>query len=64
MKNILLLAVVAVTTAPAQVSFDRLLQSDKEPQSWLTYSGNFKSQRYSLLNQVTPENVKNLELPE
>jgi alcohol dehydrogenase (cytochrome c) len=48
--------------APAQVTFDRILQSEKEPQSWLTYSGSFKSQRYSTLTQVTPENVKNLEL--
>ncbi len=62
MKNVLLLALATVAAASAQVSFERLLQSDKEPQNWLTYSGNFKSQRYSTLNQVTPENVKNLEL--
>ena len=62
MKNVLLLALATVAVASAQVSFERLLQSDKEPQNWLTYSGNFKSQRYSTLNQVTPENVKNLEL--
>ena len=62
MKNVLLLALATVALASAQVSFERLLQSDKEPQNWLTYSGNFKSQRYSTLNQVTPENVKNLEL--
>ena len=62
MKNVLLLALATVAAASAQVSFERLLQSDKEPQNWLTYSGNFKSQRYSTLSQVTPENVKNLEL--
>jgi alcohol dehydrogenase (cytochrome c) len=46
----------------AQVSFDRLLNTTKEPQNWLTYSGTMMSQRYSALTQVTPENVKNLEL--
>ena len=46
----------------AQVSFDRIVRADKEPQNWLTYSGGFQSQRYSALNQITPENVKNLEL--
>jgi alcohol dehydrogenase (cytochrome c) len=46
----------------AQVSFDRLLNTNKEPQNWLTYSGTIMSQRYSALTQVTPENVKNLEL--
>src|SRR6202051_2355295 len=46
----------------AQVSFDRILNADKEPQNWLTYSGTMMSQRHSLLTQVTPQNVKNLEL--
>ena len=45
-----------------QVSFDRILKSAQEPQNWLTYSGSVASQRYSALNQITPDNVKNLEL--
>jgi len=31
----------------AQVTYDRLLHSDKEPQNWLTYSGSYNSQRHS-----------------
>ena len=46
----------------AQVTFDRLLHAESEPRNWLTYSGSYSSQHYSLLNQVTPANVKNLEL--
>ena len=46
----------------AQVTNDRLLHTDREPQNWLTYSGSYSGQRYSLLNQITPQNVKNLEL--
>ena len=46
----------------AQVTFDRLLNASKEPQNWLTYSGTMMSQRYSALDQITPQNVKNLEL--
>jgi alcohol dehydrogenase (cytochrome c) len=45
-----------------QVTFDRILAADKEPQNWLTYSGTVLGQRYSLLNEITPDNVKNLEL--
>src|SRR6266849_8033412 len=45
-----------------QVSFDRLLHANQEPQNWLTYSGTNMSQRYSPLTQITPENVKNVEL--
>src|SRR6266853_511191 len=43
------------------VSYDRLLNAAKEPQDWLTYSGTYFSQRYSLLDQINLSNVKNLE---
>jgi len=46
----------------AQVSFERLLRASEEPQNWLTYSGTYMSQRHSLLDQITPENVRNLQL--
>ena len=49
-------------TVSAQVTFDRIVNADKEPQNWLTYSGNMMSQRYSPLAQITPQNVKNLEV--
>jgi alcohol dehydrogenase (cytochrome c) len=45
-----------------QVSFDRILAAGNEPQNWLTYSGTTMSQRYTTLNQITPENIKSLEL--
>jgi alcohol dehydrogenase (cytochrome c) len=46
----------------AQVTPDRLLRAAEEPQNWLTHSGGYASQRYSLLKQLDPGNVKNLEL--
>ncbi len=58
----LTLSLLAAMALPAQVSNDRLLHPDREPQNWLTYSGSYSSQRYSLLDQITPENVKNLEV--
>ena len=60
-RSTLLLISIAGSLS-AQVSFDRLLNAPKEPQNWLTYSGSNMSQRYSPLTQITPENVKNLEL--
>ena len=57
-----LLFVSITGSLAAQVSFDRLLNAGKEPQNWLTYSGSNMSQRYSPLTQITPDNVKNLEL--
>src|SRR5580704_19153336 len=62
----LLLASITTTlwgqTSSSGVSFDRILNANKEPRNWLTYSGTTLSQRHSLLTQITPLNVKNLEL--
>src|ERR1051326_6155352 len=57
-----LIVFVAVSLQAQQVTFDRLLHTDKEPQNWLTYSGNVLGQRYSPLTQITAGNAKNLEL--
>jgi alcohol dehydrogenase (cytochrome c) len=46
----------------AQVTHDRILHADREPQNWLTYGGGYSSQRYSLLDQITRENVRNMTL--
>src|SRR5881628_708032 len=67
MKARVLLLVALVTsfwarTSRGQVSFERILNANSEPENWLTYSGTTFSQRHSLLNQITPSNVKNLEL--
>jgi len=48
--------------AAQSVPFERLVNSAKEPGNWLTYSGGYNGWRYSPLNQITPANVKNLEL--
>jgi len=46
----------------AQVTSQRLQAAASEPQNWLTYSGSYRSERYSTLDQITPANVKNLKL--
>src|SRR5215468_12795707 len=56
------LLLFAATIFAQQVPFERILNANKEPQNWLTYGGTFLNQRYSLLNQITTDNVKNLEL--
>lgn len=61
-RGALALIVFAAVSLQAQVTFDRLLHTDREPQNWLTYSGSVLGQRYSLLTQITTGNVKNLEL--
>jgi len=40
----------------------RILAAEREPHNWLTYSGTYASQRYSLLKDITRDNVKDLSL--
>ena len=56
-----LLAVCAVASLDAQVTFDRILHNDKEPQNWLTYGGTM-GQRYSTLDQINAGNVDGLQM--
>jgi alcohol dehydrogenase (cytochrome c) len=57
-----LLVPLVIPFAPsAQVTYDRLIRAAQEPQNWLTYSGGYASLRHSLLRQIDPANVKNLE---
>ena len=44
------------------VTFERILQADREPHNWLTYSGNVLGRRHSQLTEITPSNVRNLQL--
>ena len=58
----LTLLIAGPTALPAQVTYDRILQAEKEPGSWLTYSGTYRSHHYSTLDEIKHENVRNLEL--
>src|SRR5215475_8623643 len=44
--------------ASGQVTFERLLNSSKEPKNWLTYSGDYGGHRFSALKQVNVANVR------
>jgi alcohol dehydrogenase (cytochrome c) len=41
----------------AQVTAERLLNSSKEPQNWLMYSGDYAGHRYSALDQINMSNA-------
>ncbi len=40
-----------------QVTSDRLVNSSKEPQNWLMYSGDYSGHRFSTLNQIDAKNA-------
>ena len=60
MKFFLLL--VAGAAFSQNVPYERILNSKKEPQNWLTYSGNYNGQRYSELDQINPATIKRLKV--
>src|SRR5678815_248225 len=62
LRRAVLLMLLFAAVANAQVSYDRIVKAATEPANWLTYSGNYNGNRYSTLTQITPDNVKNLEL--
>ncbi len=39
----------------AQVTYQRLLHAEQEPENWLTYSGTYDGHRYSRLDQINRE---------
>ncbi|MEO6803193.1 MAG: PQQ-dependent dehydrogenase, methanol/ethanol family [Granulicella sp.] len=60
--HILVSILFLATQLNAQVTYDRMLHADKEPQNWLTYGGNYASHRYSPLTQINKSNVADLQL--
>ena len=48
---------LAVPGLAGQVSFERLVNASSEPEAWLTYSGDYRSHRYSALGQINTGNV-------
>ncbi|MGC2330723.1 MAG: hypothetical protein WA581_04675, partial [Candidatus Acidiferrales bacterium] len=43
------------------VSYQRILNADSEPQNWLTYGADYQSHRFSKLKQINRSNVANLK---
>jgi alcohol dehydrogenase (cytochrome c) len=52
---------LAASSAGA-VDPSRIVDADKTPGEWLTYHGTYKSYHYSALDQIHPDNVRNLKV--
>ena len=61
--SLLLLVVASGAISWAQnVTYDEILHSASHPENWITYGGNYASQRFSELKQINTENVSNLKM--
>src|SRR6266403_3800658 len=54
---LLTIAACAAPSGRAQVTPQRLLDSAKEPQNWLMYSGDYAGRRFSALEQINTSNA-------
>ena len=59
---ILACAMAAIPAFAADVTWDRLVQSEKEPGNWLNHHGNLEAHRYSALSQINKTNVGKLRV--
>jgi alcohol dehydrogenase (cytochrome c) len=56
-------AMIAASSAlAADVTPERLINADHEPQNWLMNHRTYDGQRFSPLSRINRENVKNLKL--
>ena len=65
LRNLLLASSFALAIAPAMaadVTPDRLVNADREPQNWLMNHRTYDAQRYSPLDKINKTNVKSLKL--
>jgi alcohol dehydrogenase (cytochrome c) len=60
--KLLITSIVFPALLAAQVSFDRIAGALREPQNWLTYSGELRGTRYSALAQIDTRNAANLDM--
>src|SRR6266853_2652150 len=69
MKSVSMIAIVAASMAAgvptayaADMSFERALSADREPQNWLLHHKNYQGHRFSALKEIDTGTVANLRL--
>src|SRR5215469_1973134 len=60
--KLLALFLLSCSAAFAQIPFERILNADKEPGNWLTYSRDLQGHRFSPLSEINTENVSRLKV--
>src|SRR6202043_2404110 len=58
----LALPVALSAACAADMSFERALNADSEPQNWLLHHKNYQGHRFSALNEIDTATVGNLRL--
>jgi alcohol dehydrogenase (cytochrome c) len=62
LRNLAPLFAVAASLSPAQVTYQDILDADANPADWPTYSGAYHGRHYREIEQITRQNVDDLQL--
>ena len=55
-------ALVAAVALAGDVTHDRLVNSEAEPENWINHHGNYESHRFSSLDEINRDNVRDLRV--
>src|SRR6202162_2719328 len=58
----LMVATALTPVRAADMTFERALGVEKEPQNWLLHHGNYQGHRFSALKEINTDTVKNLKV--
>src|ERR1700704_280902 len=58
----LLVATALTPVRAADMTFERAISVEKEPQNWLLHHGNYQGHRFSALQEINTDTVKNLKV--
>jgi alcohol dehydrogenase (cytochrome c) len=61
LASLLLSAAALTPVAAADMTQERALNVEREPQNWLLHHGNYQGHRFSLLKELNTDTVKNLK---
>jgi alcohol dehydrogenase (cytochrome c) len=61
LTSALLLATALTPAHAADMTNDRMLNPQREPQNWILHHGNYQGHRFSALKEINADNVKNLK---
>jgi alcohol dehydrogenase (cytochrome c) len=61
LTSALLLATALTPAHAADMTNERMLNPQREPQNWILHHGNYQGHRFSALKEINADNVKNLK---
>src|SRR5580700_2229938 len=62
LASVAFLGAAPTSARAADMTFERALNADQEPQNWLLHHKNYQGHRFSQLKEINTDTVKNLKV--